>query len=583
MSQTVAAGAAHAAQAHHEELGFWRTYIFSMDHKMIGRQFLFMGLLMLIIGGLLAMMVRWQLAWPETPVPGLSAIPEPYMYEGIIPPQTYNALFTMHATIMIFFVVMPIMVGCYGNFLIPLMIGTRDMAFPLLNMLSFWVGAIAGVLMLASFFVVGGPAAAGWTGYATLSAKAAYTGVGLGQDLWIISLFVLGISSLMGSINYITTIVNMRAPGMTYFRMPLTVWSLFVTAILLLLALPVLTAALAMLLFDRILGTSFFLPEGGGQPLLWQHMFWFFGHPEVYILVLPAMGVTSDLLSTFSRKPIFGYHAMAFSMIAIAFLSWVVWGHHMFISGMNPLLGTAFMMTTMVIAVPSAIKVFNWLGTLWGGSIRLTSPMLFALGFVSNFLIGGLSGIFMASTPVDIFIHDTYYIVAHFHYVVAGIIFALFASVYYWFPKMFGRMMSEPLGKIHFVLTYIFFNLTFFPMHFLGVGGHMRRIYNPTQYEFLQPLQDWNVFITWSALSLGLSQLPFLINFCWSLFAGKKADRNPWQANTLEWSAPTPPPHGNFEVQPTVYRGPYEYSSPEVQEDWLPQDKPLAKAAARAH
>jgi cytochrome c oxidase subunit I len=583
MSQTVAAGAGHVAHAHHPELGFWRTYIFSMDHKMIGRQFLFMGLLMLIIGGLLAMMMRWQLAWPETAVPGLSAIPEPYMYEGIIPPQTYNALFTMHATIMIFFVVMPIMVGCYGNFLIPLMIGTRDMAFPLLNMLSFWVGAVAGVIMLSSFLVPGGPAAAGWTGYATLSARAAYTGVDLGQDLWIISLLVLGVSSLMGSINYITTVVNMRAPGMTYFRMPLTVWSLFITAILLLLALPVLTAALAMLLFDRTLGTSFFLPEGGGQPLLWQHMFWFFGHPEVYILVLPAMGVTSDLLSTFSRKPIFGYHAMAFSMIAIAFLSWIVWGHHMFISGMNPLLGTAFMMTTMVIAVPSAIKVFNWLGTLWGGSIRLTSPMLFALGFVSNFLIGGLSGIFMASTPVDIFIHDTYYIVAHFHYVVAGIIFALFAAVYYWFPKMFSRMMSEPLGKIHFVLTYIFFNATFFPMHFLGVGGHMRRIYNPTQYEFLQPLQDWNVFITISALLLGLSQLPFLINFVWSLFAGKKAERNPWQANTLEWSAPTPPPHGNFEVQPTVYRGPYEYSSPEVEEDWLPQDKPLAKAAARAH
>jgi cytochrome c oxidase subunit 1 len=505
------------------------------------------------------------------------------MYEGIIPPQTYNALFTMHATIMVFFVVMPIMVGCYGNFLIPLMIGTRDMAFPLLNMLSFWVGAVAGVIMLSSFLVPGGPAAAGWTGYATLSARAAYTGVDLGQNLWIISLMVLGISSLMGSINYITTIVNMRAPGMTYFRMPLTVWSLFITAILLLLALPVLTAALAMLLFDRTLGTSFFIPTGGGQPLLWQHMFWFFGHPEVYILVLPAMGVTSDLLSTFSRKPIFGYHAMAFSMIAIAFLSWIVWGHHMFISGMNPLLGTAFMMTTMVIAVPSAIKVFNWLGTLWGGSIRLTSPMLFALGFVSNFLIGGLSGIFMASTPVDIFIHDTYYIVAHFHYVVAGIIFALFAAVYYWFPKMFSRMMSEPLGKIHFVLTYIFFNLTFFPMHFLGVGGHMRRIYNPTQYEFLQPLQEWNVFITISALLLGLSQLPFLINFFWSLFAGKKAERNPWRANTLEWSAPTPPPHGNFEVQPTVYRGPYEYSSPEVNEDFLPQDSPLAKTAARAH
>ena len=333
-----------------------------------------------------------------------------------------------------------------------------------------------------------------------------------------------------------------------------------------------------------IAGTSFFLPEGGGQPLLWQHMFWFFGHPEVYILVLPAMGVTSDILSTFSRKPIFGYHAMAFSMIAIAFLSWIVWGHHMFVSGMNPLLGTAFMMTTMVIAVPSAIKVFNWLGTLWGGTIRFTSPMLFALGFVSNFVIGGLSGVFMASTPVDIYIHDTYYIVAHFHYVVAGIVFALFAAVYYWFPKMFGRTMNEPLAKIHFILTYIFFNGAFFPMHFLGVAGHMRRIYNPTQYEFLQPMQHWNVFITISALLLGASQFFFLFNFVWSLIAGKKADRNPWQANTLEWSAPTPPPHGNFEVQPVVYRGPYEYSSPEVKEDWLPQDRNLGTtAAARAH
>jgi len=584
MSDTVAADAAHAVPGHHEEVSFWRTYVFSQDHKMIGRQFLFLGLLMLMIGGTLAMMVRWELAWPETAVPGFSWIPEPYMYEGVIPPQTYNALFTMHATIMIFFVVMPIMVGAFGNFLIPLMLGTRDMAFPKLNLLSFWVGAVAGVVMLSAFFVPGGPAAAGWTGYAPLSARPQYTGVDWGQNLWIISLLILGASSLMGSINYITTIVNMRAPGMTYFRMPLTVWSLFITAILLLLALPVLTAALAMLLFDRSFGTNFFIPEGGGEPLLWQHMFWFFGHPEVYILVLPAMGVTSDLLSTFSRKPIFGYHAMAFSMIAIAFLSWTVWGHHMFVSGMNPLLRTAFMMTTMVIAVPSAIKVFNWLGTLCGGSIRFTAPMLFALGFVSNFLIGGLSGIFMASTPVDIYIHDSYYIVAHFHYVVAGIIFALFAAVYYWFPKMFGRMMNEGLAKIHFVLTYIFFNLTFFPMHFLGVGGHMRRIYNPTQYEFLLPLQHWNVFITVSAFCLGAAQIFFLVNFFWSLFAGKKAERNPWQANTLEWVASSPPPHGNFEVQPVVYRGPYEYSSPEVKEDWLPQNRNLATgAAARSH
>jgi cytochrome c oxidase subunit 1 len=584
MSDTVAAHAAHAAHAEHHELGFVRKYIFSTDHKMIGRQFLFMGLFMLIIGGLLAMMVRWQLAWPETPVPGLSMIPEPYMYEGIIPPQTYNALFTMHATIMIFFVVMPIMVGAFGNFLIPLMIGAGDMAFPKLNMLSFWVGLVSGVIMLASFFVPGGPAAGGWTSYATLSARGQFTGVEWGQHLWIISLLVSGVSSLMGAVNYITTIVNMRAPGMTYFRMPLTIWSLFITAVLLLLALPVLTAALAMLLFDRMAGTSFFLPQGGGEPLLWQHMFWFFGHPEVYILVLPAMGVTSDLLSTFSRKPIFGYHAMAFSMIAIAFLSWIVWGHHMFVSGMNPLLGTAFMMTTMVIAVPSAIKTFNWLGTLWGGTIRFTSPMLFALGFVSNFVIGGLSGIFMASTPVDIFIHDTYYIVAHFHYVVAGIIFALFAAVYYWFPKMFGRMMNEKLGKIHFVLTYIFFNGAFFPMHFLGVGGHMRRIYNPLQYEFLQPLQDWNVFITVSAFLLGVSQIFFLYNFFASLFAGRKADLNPWLANTLEWTAPSPPPHGNFLTTPVVYRGAYEYSSPEVKEDWLPQTRALpGGAAARGH
>ena len=580
---------AHGAHGHHPKPSFISHYIFSLDHKMIARQFLFVGLLMLMIGGILAMLVRWQLAWPESPVPGLGFISEPYIYPGpngggIIPPQTYNALFTMHATIMIFFVVMPIMVGTFGNFLIPLMIGAGDMAFPKLNMLSFWFGAISGVVMLSSFFVTGGPAAGGWTGYATLSARAQYTGVEWGQHLWIIALMLNGVSSLMGAINYITTVVNMRAPGMSYFRMPLTVWSLFVTAILLLLALPVLTAALAMLLFDRMAGTSFFLPEGGGEPLLWQHMFWFFGHPEVYILVLPAMGITSDLLSTFSRKPIFGYHAMAFSMIAIAGLSWIVWGHHMFISGMNPLLGTAFMMTTMVIAVPSAIKVFNWLGTLWGGSIRLTVPMLFALGFVSNFLIGGLSGIFMASTPVDIFIHDTYFIVAHFHYVVAGIIFALFAAVYYWFPKMFYRQMNQPLGKIHFVLTYIFFNGAFFPMHFLGVGGHMRRIYNPLQYEFITPMHDWNIFITWSALILGASQIFFLVNFFWSLFAGKKAERNPWQANTLEWSAATPTPHGNFEVTPTVYRGPYEYSSPEVKEDWLPQDRDIGgSVAAKAH
>src|SRR5579862_9427925 len=450
MSETAAAATtAHAAHEHHEELSFIRHYIFSTDHKMIGRQFLFMGLSFMILGGLLALLVRWELAWPETAVPGFHWVPEPTMFDGVIPPDTYNAFFTMHATIMIFFVVMPILVGAFGNFLIPLMIGTRDMAFPVLNMLSFWIAWVAGIIMLAGFFVPGGHAAAGWTSYAPLSANPQYTGVYWGQNLWCISILVLGISSLMGSINYITTIINMRAPGMQFFRLPLTIWALFIVAILLLLALPVLTAALGLLLLDRMAGTSFFLPAGGGEPLLWQHLFWFFGHPEVYILILPAMGIASDILSVFSRKPIFGYRAMAFSMIAIAFLSWIVWGHHMFQSGMNPTLGTSFMMSTMVIAVPSAIKTFNWLGTLWRGNIVFTTPMLFAIGFVSMFVIGGLSGIYMASTPVDIYIHDTYYIVAHIHYVVfGGSIFGAFAAIYFWYPKMYGRLMNETLGKI---------------------------------------------------------------------------------------------------------------------------------------
>ncbi|HVN86636.1 MAG TPA: cbb3-type cytochrome c oxidase subunit I [Candidatus Binatia bacterium] len=585
MSETAAvAPAAHAAHAHHEEVSFIRHYVFSTDHKMIGRQFLFLGLFMMIIGGLLALMVRWELAWPEEVVPFTQWIPEPYMSEGHMNPAFYNSLFTMHATIMVFFVVMPILVGCFGNFLIPLMIGARDMAFPVLNMLSFWVGAAAGVIMLAGFFVPGGHAAAGWTSYAPLSSVPVYSGVEWGQNLWCISILVLGVSSLMGSINYITTIINMRAPGMTLFRLPLTIWALFIVAILLLLALPVLSAALGLLLLDRMAGTTFFLPSGGGEPLLWQHLFWFFGHPEVYILILPAMGIASDILSVFARKPIFGYRAMAYSMISIAALSWIVWGHHMFQSGMNPTLGSSFMISTMVIAVPSAIKTFNWLGTLWGGNIRFTVPMLNALAFVSMFVIGGLSGIYMAATPVDIFIHDTYFIVAHIHYVVfGGSIFGIFAAIYYWFPKMFGRMMNDTLGKIHFWPTLIAFNCTFFPMHILGVGGHMRRIYNPMQYDFLHPLQPINVFITISAICLGLAQIPFAINFFWSMFAGKKASENPWDANTLEWTAPSPPPHGNFGDLPTVYRGPYEYSSPEVKEDWLPQTRRLEGAVARAH
>ncbi len=584
--------AAHAATTHEthaaHELGFVRTYVFSSDHKMVARQFLFMGLFMMIIGGLLAMLIRWQLAWPETPVPGLGWLLRDT--EGVLPPEAYNMAFTMHATLMIFFVIMPILAGAFGNFCIPLMIGARDMAFPRLNMLSIWMAFLSGAVMLAGFFVPQGHAASGWTAYAPLSAVPAYTGVNWGQNLWLISLFILTLSSLMGAINYITTVINMRAPGMTFFRMPLVVWSLFITAILLLLALPVLMSATAMLLFDRTLGTHWFLPEGGGEPLLWQHLFWFFGHPEVYILILPAMGAASEILPVFARKPIFGYHAMVYSMLAICFLSWIVYGHHMFVSGMNPAVGMAFTLSTMVIAVPSAIKTFNWLGTLWGGNIRFTVPMLNALAFVAMFVIGGLSGIFMASTPVDIFIQDTYFIVAHIHYVVfGGSIFGAFAAIYYWFPKMFGRMMNTTLGHLHFWPTFVFFNLTFFPQHFLGVGGMMRRIYNPTQYEFLVHLQWWNVFITWSAFALGVAQIFFAINFFWSLFAGKKAPLNPWEANTLEWTALPPPPHLNWgDKIPTVYRGPYEYASAEVEEDYLPQTRFLptgtrAPAGAARH
>jgi cytochrome c oxidase subunit 1 len=572
MSNPAAHAATHEAHAAHE-LGFVRTYVFSTDHKMVARQFLFLGLFMMIIGGLLAMLIRWQLAWPETPVPGLGWLLRDT--EGVLPPEAYNMAFTMHATLMIFFVIMPILAGAFGNFCIPLMIGARDMAFPRLNMASIWLAFLSGAVMLAGFFVPQGHAASGWTAYAPLSAVPAYQGVNWGQNLWLISLFILTVSSLMGAINYITTVINMRAPGMTYFRMPLVVWSLFITAILLLLALPVLMSATAMLLFDRTLGTHWFLPEGGGEPLLWQHLFWFFGHPEVYILILPAMGAASEILPVFARKPIFGYHAMVYSMLAICFLSWIVYGHHMFISGMNPAVGMAFTLSTMVIAVPSAIKTFNWLGTLWGGNIRFTVPMLNALAFVAMFVIGGLSGIFMASTPVDIFIQDTYFIVAHIHYVVfGGSIFGAFAAIYYWFPKMFGRMMNTTLGHLHFWPTFVFFNLAFFPQHFLGVGGMMRRIYNPTQYEFLVHLQWWNVFITWSAFALGVAQIFFAINFFWSLFAGKKAPLNPWQANTLEWIALSPPPHLNWgDKIPTVYRGPYEYASPEVEEDYLPQSR----------
>jgi cytochrome c oxidase subunit 1 len=575
---------AQAPYIHHHEPGLLRTYIFSTDHKMIGKQFLFLGLLMLILGGLMALMIRWQLAWPETQIPGTRWIPEPLMSDGHMDAAFYNALFTMHATIMVFFAIMPILIGAFGNFLIPLMIGTRDMAFPVLNMLSFWTAVPAAILMLVSFIVPGGAAASGWTAYPPLSAVPVYTGVDWGQNLWIVSLAILGMSSMMGSINYITTIANMRAPGMTFFRLPLVIWFLFITAILLLLALPVLTSAAVMLLFDRTLGTSFYLPQGGGEPLLWQHLFWFFGHPEVYIVALPALGIAAEILPVFSRKPVFGYRCIVYALITASGLSFIVWGHHMYVSGMDPrVLTKLFMVLTIAISAPFSLIVFNLLATLWRGSIELTAPMLYAIGTLSLFISGGLGGIFLGSPAVDIHLHDTYFVVGHFHLIFAGVtLFATFAGISYWFPKMFGRTMNETINKIHAVVSFVTLQAVFIPMHPLGVGGMMRRIYNPLQYDFLQHLQPINVFITISALALGLTQLLFLFNLLWSLFAGTQAERNPWKANTLEWTTPSPPPHGNFDAIPAVHRWPYDYSVPDCSDDHLPQDQRLIPHASRA-
>jgi cytochrome c oxidase subunit 1 len=578
-------------------LSFVKKYIFSTDHKIIGIQFLATTLLMLLVGGALALGVRWQLAFPWESMPFVGRL----LFSaqgGQISPEFYTMLFTMHATVMIFLVIIPILAGAFGNFLIPLMIGADDMAFPTLNMLSYWFMWPAILCFFASFFVAGNGAAAGWTSYPVLSALAqAAPGSGPAQTLWLFGVTFVGVSSMMGSVNYMTTIINMRAPGMTLFRMPLTIWGMFITAILQAFALPVLTAAGFMLVADRLLGTCFFIPAGlvvnnadptvgGGQPLLWQHLFWFYSHPAVYIMLLPAMGMVSDMLACMCRKPIFGYKPMVYSMAAIAGLGFIVWGHHMFTSGMNPALGMTFMTSTMMIALPSAIKTFNWIGTMWGGRLRFNTVTLNCIAFVSMFVVGGLSGIFMAAVPVDIYIHDTYFIVAHFHYVLFGAtLFGVFGAIFFWYPKMFGRKMNEGLGKLHFFLTFLGANGTFFPMHLLGVAGMPRRYADPYLHPYLEHLLPMNKFMTISAIVMGAAQLILLFNFFWSMKYGEKVGRNPWHANGLEWTAPSPPGHGNFDILPVCYRGPYEYSSPLVEEeDYLlqttylpPPDKPEAE------
>ncbi len=582
----------HGDHGHgHHQPSFISKYVFSTDHKMIGMQFLCTTLIMLMVGGALALGVRWQLARPWEYMPFLGDLA--FKTDGgQISPETYTMLFTMHATVMIFLVIIPILAGAFGNFLIPLQIGADDMAFPVLNMLSYWFMWPAIFLFGASFFFGGGPAS-GWTGYPLLSAlPQAAPGSGHAQTFWLLGVTFVGVSSMMGSVNYLTTIINMRAPGMTLFRMPLTIWSMFITAILQAFALPVLTAAGAMMLTDRLLGTCFFVPAGiivnnaaptvgGGQPLLWQHLFWFYSHPAVYIMLLPAMGMVSDMLACMCRKPVFGYKPMVYSMAAIAGLGFIVWGHHMFISGMNPALGMTFMVSTMMIALPSAVKTFNWIGTIWGGRIQFNTVLLNCVAFVSMFIIGGLSGIFMAAVPVDIYIHDTYFIVAHFHYVIFGAtLFGVFGAIQFWFPKMWGRMMNETVGKIHFAITFIAFNCTFYPMHMLGIAGMPRRYADPYHFPYLEHLLPLNQFMTASAIVMGLAQFLLLGNFFYSIFFGPKCGRNPWNANGLEWSAPSPPGHGNFDIPPVVYHGPYEYSSPvSGEKDFLMQTEyvPLAK------
>ena len=586
---------------HHKET-FITKYIFSIDHKMIAKQFLITGMLMGIVGMLMSILFRLQLSSPGEPFailewfgvdwnPTLDAngnvIGTPIM-EGVLDPNLYLSLVTMHGTILVFWVLTAGLSGTFANFLIPLQIGARDMASGFINMLSYWFFFAATVVLLISLFVHTGPASAGWTIYPPLSAiKETIPGSGLGQDLWLIAMALFVVSSLLGGLNYIVTILNLRTKGMSMSRLPLTIWAIFITAILGVLSFPVLLSCALLLIFDRSFGTSFYLSDiiiggealhhTGGSPILFEHLFWFLGHPEVYIILLPALGIVSEVMSVNSRKPIFGYKAMVLALIAIAFLSFIVWGHHMFITGMDPFLGSVFTFTTLLIAIPSAVKVFNYLATLWKASIRFTPAMLFTIGFVSTFITGGLTGLILGDSALDINVHDTYFVVGHFHIVMGlSAIYGMFAGVYHWFPKMYGRMMNKKLGYLHFWVTFICAYGVFFPMHFLGLAGLPRRYYTNSAFPMFDELTDINQLITTFAIVGGLIQFIFVFNFFYSIFKGTKATKNPWESNTLEWTTPIERMHGNWPGEiPTVYRWPYDYSKPGAEKDFIPQTEPL--------
>ncbi len=584
MAEPVHASPAH--DEHHHEQSFWRKYIFSTDHKVIGVQYSVTGLAFLFFGFVLMMLMRWNLAYPNEPIPFIgSLLGDNRAPGGIMLPDFYNELGAMHGTIMVFLGVVPLAVGGFGNFVMPLQLGAPDMAFPRINMISYWCLFMGGVTMFASFFLPNGAAGNGWTSYSPLADIALN-----GQTAWLIGMIFLITSSLLGAINFITTAVQLRAPGMTWMRLPFFCWAQIVTAFLLLLAFPPLEAAGVLQLMDRVANTSFFIPEGlvvggevldrsgGGSPLLWQHLFWFLAHPEVYVLILPAMGIVAEVIANNSRKPLWGYRSMVYSLIFLGFMSFIVWAHHMFITGMGSVMSTFFQTTTMIISIPSVIILSALFISLWGGSIRYNTPMLFALGFLPMFGIGGLTGLPLGLSAADIPLHDTYYVIGHFHYVVApGTLFALFAGVYYWFPKVTGRKMNEFLGKLHFWPSLVFMNGVFFPMMIQGLNGVSRRLADGgISYDFAGEVAGLNRMMSVSAWCLALAQIPFIINFFMSIRNGEKAGRNPWNSTTVEWLAPSPAPHGNFDQPIEVVRGPYEYSVPGSDKDYVPQAEPAS-------